>query len=108
MRSLPWNIVTKGRGQLLAVISEELCIKGSTRDGHVSHAAIEQVRRGQFRVYMNQRAIRSLSLARMTRRCIAVVGMRMLIRIDLERAARIHLQAQSPSFVNTLDCPPDP
>src|SRR5208282_261857 len=97
------KIVSESAGQLLAIVGEELRVERSSRNGHVSHTAIEQVLGSQFRVYMNQHTISRLSLARMAGHCVAVVKMWMLIRINFDRVARIHREIQSPNPVNLPD-----
>src|SRR5260370_7760864 len=96
-------MVSESRGQLLAVIGEELRVERSSRNGHVSHAVIEQVLGGQFCVYMDQHPIRSLSLAGMAGHGIAIVKMRMLVWIHFNRAPKTHLPLQSSHSVNGLD-----
>lgn len=103
LRALFRDVVTEGRRQLLAVIGEELRVEPSTRDGNIGHTVIEQVSCGQFGVHMNQHAIRGLSLTRVASHCVAVVQMWVLVGIDLERAARIHVQTHPSCVVNASD-----
>ena len=48
---------------------------------------------------MNQHTVGGLSLAGITRHSIAVIEMRMLARIEFDRAASIHLKTQPPVVV---------
>src|SRR5208337_5608385 len=52
-----------------------------------------------------QDTVGSLSLAGVAGHGIAVIEMGMLERIELDRAATVHLQAQPPVFVNAVDGP---
>jgi hypothetical protein len=91
------------RAELLAVVSEQWCIVSAARDSDIGHAVIEQVFRGQLGIDVDQHAVRRLPLAGMTRNRIAIIEMRMACRIELHRAASIHLQTQPPIPADTLD-----
>ena len=54
---------------------------------------------------MNQHAVGRLPLAGMAGHGITVVEMRMLGRVEFDRAATVHLQPQPPVFVDALDGP---
>jgi hypothetical protein len=73
----------------------ELGIIRFTRNADISHAAVEDVLRGQFRVHMNQHAVGSLSLAGMAGHCITVVEMWIFSWIECDRAVIVHVQIHS-------------
>ena len=74
------------------------------RDGDVGHAVVEQVLGSKFGVDVDEYAVGSLALAGMTRDGIAVVQMRMPGRIDLDRAAVVHLE-HHPALADSLHGP---
>src|SRR5450631_7482 len=92
MCALVRNIVTESLRQLCAAICENLRVPLSARNRDVCHAAIEQVFRRKLRIHVNEDAVGSLSLARMTGDGIAVVEMRMALRLVVQRAPAIELQ----------------
>ncbi len=90
------------RRQLLTVVGEELRIVRASRDGDVSHAAVEQIPGAQFRIHIDQNPFGGLPLAGMTRDRIAMIEMRMPLRIEPNfPAAVVHPQTQ-------LSIPTDP
>jgi hypothetical protein len=105
MGALVRYIVAESRGELSAVISEKLRVVRSARDGNIRHAIVEQVFRSQLRVHMHQNPLSSLALAGMAGDRVAVIEMRMLIRINPYLTAIIHLQADLPLLSNRPDCP---
>ena len=86
------------------IVRINLRVIASARDGDIGHAAVEQILRAQLGVHVNQDAVGSLSLAGVAGHCIAMIEMRMLARIEFDRAATVHLQAHPPVFVDALDC----
>ena len=79
-------------------------LRGSRLQG-VCHTAVEQILSAQLGVHVNQDAVGSLSLAGVAGHGITVVEMRMLARIEFDRAATVHFQVQPPVFVDVLDGP---
>src|ERR1039458_1322888 len=61
--------------------------------------------RSQLGIDVNQHTVGGLPLAGMTRHGVAVVKVRILLRIDLDFAASIHLQTHSPILADALDGP---
>src|ERR1035441_9582770 len=88
MCALMRNIVTKSLRQLLAVVCKNLCVPLSPRNRDILHAAIEQVVRREVSVHMNEYSFGGLSLAGMTGNGIAVVEMRMTLRLAVHTAPR--------------------
>src|SRR5713101_5883198 len=87
----------------LCIIRINLGVIASTRDRDVGHAAVEQILSAQLGVHMNEDTVGSLSLAGMAGHGITVVEMRMLRRIEFNRAASVHPQTQAPDFVDAFD-----
>src|ERR1019366_10750634 len=97
-----WLLLNRGRmGHIAAEFMAErrcitrinLCVIASTRDRDIGHAAVEQILSAQLRVHVNQDTVGSLSLAGVAGHGIAVVEMRMLARIEFDRAATVPVQA---------------
>ena len=89
----------------LCIVRINLRVIASTRDRDIGHAAVEQILSAQLGVHVNQDTVGSLSLAGVAGHGITVVEMRMLGRIEFNRAATVHPQAQPPVFVDALDGP---
>src|SRR5208283_2899180 len=100
-----------GMGHVSAeFLPERLCVVGinlrviaSTRDGNVGHTAVKQILGTQFSVHVNQDTVGSLSLAGVAGHGIAMIEMRMLVRIELNHTPTVDLQAQPPVSVDALD-----
>src|SRR5208337_3289180 len=75
------------------IVRVNLRVIASTRDRDIGHAAVEQILSSQLGVHVNQDTVGSLSLAGVAGHCIAMVEMRMLARIEFDRAATVHFQA---------------
>jgi hypothetical protein len=89
--------------QRRCIIRINLRVIASTGDRDIGHAAVEQVLRAQFSIYVNQDTVGSLSLAGVASHGITVVEMLRLGRVEFNGAPAVHLQAQPPVFVNALD-----
>ena len=88
--------------QFVTVVGEELRIVGPTRDGDVSHAVVEQVLGPQLSIDVDQHPVGGLALAGMTGYGVAMIEMRMLCRIKLDRAASVHLERQPSILADAL------
>src|SRR5271157_6372153 len=91
MCALVRDIVTKSLRQLLAVVCKNLRVPLSTRNRDIRHAAIEQVFRRQLRIHVNEYALGGLSLTGMAGDGIAVVEVRMALRLEIYAASAIEL-----------------
>src|SRR5437667_8036551 len=92
MCALVRDIVTKSLRQLLAVVCKNLHVPLSARNRDIRHAAIEQVFRRKIRVHVNEYALGGLSLTGMTGNGIAIVEMRMTLRLVVHTLPVIELQ----------------
>ena len=91
--------------QRRSVIRKNLGVVRAARDGDISHAAVEQVFRGQLGIDVDQHALCGLPLAGMTRYRITVIEMRVLARVELYVAASVHLQAHLPILADGFHRP---
>jgi Bacterial Ig-like domain (group 3) len=95
MCALVGNIMPERHTKLFAVAREQLRIEGAARDGHISHAVVEQVFCRQLGIDVDQYAVRRLPLAGMTGDGIAMIEMGMQARIALQLTGGPHaIQAQ--------------
>src|ERR1700685_2306116 len=104
MCALVRDIVTKSLRQLLAVVCKNLRVPLSTRNRDIRHAAIEQVFRRQLRIHVNEYALGGLSLTGMTGDGIAVIEMRMILRLVDHTAPAIELQPHRSVRCDTFHC----
>ena len=72
--------------QFAFVVGIDLGVILPARDGHVSHAAIDQLL-AFLRVHVDQHALSSLALAAVAGHCVTVIEMRMLADIERDLAA---------------------
>src|ERR1035437_1591963 len=107
-----WLLLNRGRmghvareslAESRGIVCINLRVIASTRDSDIGHAAVEQILGAQLGVHVNQDAVGSLSLAGVAGHGIAMVEMRMFVRIEFDCAATVHFQAQPPVFVDALD-----
>src|SRR5713226_2190489 len=93
-----WLLLNRGRmGHVAAeflpqcryIVRINLRVIASTRDRDIGHAAVEQILGAQFGVHVNQDTVGSLSLAGVAGHCIAMVEMRMLVRIEFNHTPTV-------------------
>jgi hypothetical protein len=99
------HVAAEFMAQRGCVVRINLRVIASTRNRDIGYAAVEQILSSQLGAHVNQDAVGSLSLAGVARHYIATVEMRMLARIEFNRTAAVHFQAQPPVFVDALDSP---
>src|SRR5208282_2661699 len=99
------HVAAKFLSEGRSIVRINLGIIASTRDRDIGHAAVEQILGTQFGVHVNQDTVGSLSLAGVAGHGIAMIEMRMLVRIEFNHTPTVDLQAQPPVSVDALDGP---
>ena len=88
-RSSMRNVTLKSLGKVCSVIRIDLRVVTTTRYGNVCQPAIHEFFTRVFGVYVNQHAIRSLSLTAVARHGIAIVEMRILFDVERDGPPRV-------------------
>src|ERR1039457_6820169 len=87
------NIAGKNISELTGVIGKDLRIILPARNCNIGHAVVEQVFCAEFGINVHEHALGGLPLTGITRHGIAVVNMRMLLRIDGDITPAVQFEA---------------
>jgi hypothetical protein len=97
------HIAAEFMTQRCRVIRENLRVVCAARNGHVGHAAVEQVFCTQLGVHMDQYAVGGLALAGVTGDSVAVIEMHAAVWIEFDGAATVHPHINASVAADGLD-----